>query len=84
MAGKPLSLTGGEFDILALLCAHPSEVLSPTEIYNQVWKMPDLDATHTVQVHISHLRRKLDTNCPEHKFIQTAWGKGYYFVPSPD
>ena len=73
-------LTSKEFDILALLCGAPEQAFSAEKIYRQVWKLPDLDATHTVQVHVASMRRKLETACPEHKFIQTAWGKGYLFV----
>ena len=78
-----LSFTGGEFDILAVLCAHPNQVLSPREIYTQAWKQPCINATHTVQVHMSHLRHKLEGVVPGHHFIQTVWGKGYLFTPVP-
>ena len=79
--GEELNLTGGEFDILALLVSHPNQVFSPESIYTSVWKMPGIAATHTIQVHVSHLRRKIEDACPDHKFIQTSWGKGYLFVP---
>ena len=41
-------LTSKEFDILALLCGAPEQAFSAEKIYRQVWKLPDLDATHTV------------------------------------
>ena len=75
---KLVRLTGAEFDILALLGSQPNCVLSPDEIYAEVWKRPSLDAAHIVQVHISHLRKKLGKN-----WIQTVWGKGYLFAPLP-
>ncbi len=78
---KPVSLTGNEFDILALLAGTPEQVFSADEIYRGVWKLPDLDSTHTVQVHVARMRRKLELAYPKHKFIQTAWGKGYLFIP---
>ena len=84
MGGQFLALTGGEFDILALLAGPPQKGVSLEEIYRQVRKMPSLEGTHTVQVHISHLRRKLEAAYNGHKYIQTSWGKGYYFAPPPE
>lgn len=81
LSGNTVALTGNEFDILVLLANAPSQVFSTEEIYQGVWKMPDLDATHTVQVHVARMRRKLEEASPTHKFIQTVWGRGYLFVP---
>ena len=81
---RVIRFTGGEFDILAVLASHPNQVYSPKEVYAEVWKQPCLDATHTVQVHMSHLRRKLEDVAPGHSFIQTVWGKGYLFAPLPE
>ena len=81
--GEPVPLTAVEFDIMALLAAHPGEPISPNEIYNQVWKLPDINSVNTVHSHISRLRVKLDRLSPEHRLIQTEWGRGYVFVPQP-
>ncbi len=81
--GRLVSLTGNEFDILLLLATSDREPFSPERIYQQVWKMAYLDSVQTVRVCMARLRQKLDTACPEHRFIQTAWGKGYLFVPAP-
>ena len=78
-----INLTGVEFDILILLASNPGKLYMPDVIYKEVWKMPDLNATHTVQTHIARLRRKLDKLSPDHHFIQTQWGKGYLFVTPP-
>lgn len=80
--GRPLSLTGNEFDILVLLARSPEQAFSPEEIYRAVWNMPDLDSAHTVQVHVARMRRKLDTASPGHRFIGTSWGRGYLFSPA--
>ena len=76
-----ISLTSVEFDILTFLCSNTGQPFMPDAIYKEVWKMPDLNSTHTVQTHIARLRRKLDKYSPNHHLIQTLWGKGYIFVP---
>ena len=80
--GENVALTSVEFKILVLLCESPGKPFSPAEIYSEVWKMPDINATHTVHSHIGRMRKKLDSVYPEHQLIQTEWGKGYVFVPT--
>lgn len=77
-----IQLSGFEFDILALMASRPDYVFSLSEIYQTVWKQRDLNQVQTVQVHISHMRRKLEATCPDHFFLQTVWGKGYKFTPT--
>ena len=76
-------LTMSEFDILVLLAQTSEHVYTISEIYQRVWKMPDMNSTHTVQVHIANLRKKLEEAWADHMFIQTVWGKGYKFVEPP-
>ena len=45
-------LTAYEFDILLLLARSPGHVFSPDSIYREIWKLPDLDNTQTVKVHV--------------------------------
>ncbi|MEG0736045.1 MAG: response regulator transcription factor [Longicatena sp.] len=71
--------TSFEFDILVLLIKNPKRVFTIGQIYQLIWRMPDIENAQTVQVHIAHLRKKLDKSFPEHHFIQTVWGKGYMF-----
>lgn len=77
--GRRITLTVSEFDILVLLAGSVQRIYTISEIYQTVWKMPDMDSAHTVQVHIANLRKKLDLAYPDHHFIQTVWGKGYKF-----
>ena len=74
-----ITTTSFEFDILVLLIQNPHRVFSIGQIYQLVWHMPDIENAQTVQVHIAHLRKKLDEAFPSHHFIQTVWGKGYMF-----
>ena len=76
-----LHITYSEYEILLVLAEHRGIVYSIQELYQNIWKMQDMDNVQTVQVHIAHLRKKLDQACPRHHFIETVWGKGYCFVP---
>lgn len=79
-----IPLTDAEFNILYFLAAHEHLVFSQYEIFDQIWKEPIVNSAHTVQVHISSTRKKLNTICPDHEYIQTVWGKGYQFVGIKD
>lgn len=75
--GELLSLTPTEYEILKLLLQHPGEVLSPRDIYRNVWKEAPLGAEGTVAVHIRHLREKIEINPSEPRYIKVVWGQGY-------
>lgn len=79
--GRELFLTSAEFDILWQLSEHPEQVFSPEEIFHMIWSEEPWDGGRTVQMHMSRLRRKLETAWEEHHFIETVWGQGYRFVP---
>lgn len=76
----PVPLTAYEFDILFLLASAPKRIFSPKEIYQEVWKLPDLESTQTVKVHVARMRHKLEEICPGRNFIGTAWKQGYNFL----
>lgn len=70
---EQIKLTKIEFDILYLLAKNPNKVFSSDEIFENVWKEKNFDATNNVMVHIKRLRNKLK----EDKIITTVWGVGY-------
>ena len=53
-------------------------MLSPEKIFNDVWKVQYGDIT-AVAVYIQRLRKKLEANPSDAKFIKTEFGKGYIF-----
>lgn len=75
-AGKRLELTAQEFSLLHVLLRHRGEVLSRTELTEQMWGMNfDLDS-NVVEVAVSRLRTKLDDPFPD-KLLHTVRGMGY-------
>ena len=74
--GKDVPLTAREFDILALLMAHPKKVYTREQIYRQVWGEEYMGDDNTVNVHVSNLRAKL-AKASEKEYIKTVWGIGF-------
>lgn len=81
MDGLEIPMTSLEFDVLALMASKPRVIFSVSEIYREVWGVDMLEQGQTVQVHLSHMRRKLEKAFPRHCFIETVWGEGYQFIP---
>ena len=73
-----LKLTKMEGKLLVYLMRHAGQVLSSSEIYENVWHEHFYYANHnTVMVHIRNIRRKLGDNPQNSHTIRTVWGKGY-------
>jgi two-component system response regulator ResD len=80
-AGRPLTLTAREFDLLWFLASNPRRVFSRSHLMDRVWgHAPALD-TGTVTVHIRRLREKLESDPAKPRHLQTVWGVGYRFDP---
>jgi two-component system copper resistance phosphate regulon response regulator CusR len=75
--GHVLDLTAKEQALLLLFLRHPSQVLSRTRIYDQVWGERYEGLSNTLEVHIMELRRKLEAHGP--RLIHTRRGRGYVF-----
>ena len=73
VSDEEVSLTKKEYGILAYLCVHRGEAVSPTVLIEHIWESDAEDVFNSFKVHLSKLRKKL----PEH-FIQNARGRGYY------
>ncbi len=74
-AGRPIPLTGKEFDLLEFLMSHPRQVFRREALLDRVWGYDFAGDTNLVDVHIGHLRDKLDDRPP--RLIQTVRGVGY-------
>lgn len=74
---QPLALTPKEFDLLALLAAHPGRAFSREILLDRIWGPEFEGDTRTVDSHVKNLREKLG---PAAAMIVTVWGIGYRFV----
>jgi len=74
--GVSISLTPKEYAILEVLMRHPGEAVSRTALAERVWEAEPATLTNLLDVHVSHLRRKIDVeNQPP--LLHTIRGGGY-------
>lgn len=74
--GQPIELTTREYELLLLLMRHPRHVLTRTQILEQVWGYTAELETNVLEVHMGHLRQKLEASGGA-RVIQTIRGVGY-------
>ncbi|MFV0132107.1 response regulator transcription factor [Streptomyces sp. HMX87] len=82
LAGRELSLTRREFDLLAYLAANADQVISRRRILAEVWQQSYLE-DQTVDVHLSALRRKMGEKARQPRYLHTVRGIGIKLVGSP-
>jgi DNA-binding response OmpR family regulator len=80
VAGRPVTLTSREFDLLVHLMAHPGRAFSRKELMNEVWGW-EFGDTSTVTVHVRRLREKLEADPGSPALLVTVWGLGYRWQP---
>jgi two-component system, OmpR family, alkaline phosphatase synthesis response regulator PhoP len=80
--GRPVPLTPTEFRLLRFLVTHPNRPFSREELLEAVWGYDrEVLDDRTVDVHIRHLREKLEENPSAPRWIVTVRGVGYKFQP---
>lgn len=77
----PLSLTSGEFAVLKALVTHPRTPLSRDKLMNLARGRDYSALERSIDVQVSRLRRMLEEDPANPRYIQTVWGLGYVFVP---
>jgi DNA-binding response OmpR family regulator len=77
--GVSVWLTLKEFDLLELLMRNNGKVYNRETLLNTVWGYEYPGDIRTVDVHIRHLREKIEKDPAEPAHIMTRWGVGYYF-----
>jgi DNA-binding response OmpR family regulator len=76
---EPVRLTYVEFEILAALARAPGRVLSRETLLEHVWGDSDYRDQRTVDVHIRHLREKIERESRSPEYLLTVRGVGYRF-----
>jgi DNA-binding response OmpR family regulator len=75
--GQPISLTPKEYDLLQLFAGHPKYVFSYDQLLEKFWE--GIGDKHTVRVHLSRLREKIEADPNDPQLIVNVWGIGYRF-----
>lgn len=81
ISGKPVDLTPKEFELLCFFLNHRDEVLSREAIRRQLWKGSQIYSwSRVIDVHVQHLRQKLEKDPSNPVHLITVPGAGYRFV----
>ncbi|MFY8352189.1 response regulator transcription factor [Pseudoalteromonas sp. SSM20] len=79
-AGQPLEFAAPEYDLLLLLIAHRGEVISRDFIFKSLWGMDYDGQNRQVDIYISSIRSKLESDPNQPSLIKTVRSKGYLFT----
>lgn len=77
--GQEIEMSLKEFEVLRLLAENPGRVFSRDVLLEQIWGYEYVGETRTVDVHIRHIRKKIEEDDSNPVFIKTVRGYGYKF-----
>jgi DNA-binding response OmpR family regulator len=84
LAGKEITLTPTEYAIIAYLAQNMGRIVTQDLLLEHVWGMEYLGESHMLQVNINRLRRKIETDPSQPRYILTKVGVGYSLASLPD
>ena len=77
--GEKVELTPKEYELLVYFTQRQGRIISRDQLLNQIWNFDYVGETRIVDVHISHLREKIEEDTKSPKYIKTVRGFGYKF-----
>ncbi|MCW6003165.1 response regulator transcription factor [Micromonospora sp. CPCC 205371] len=80
--GRPIVLTAKEFGILEVLAAEPGRVFTRAQIIDRAFGFDHYVLERTVDAHVMNLRRKIEADAAEPRYVQTVYGRGYRLAES--
>jgi two-component system alkaline phosphatase synthesis response regulator PhoP len=78
--GDPVELTAKEFDELSLLASHPGRVYGREQIMRHLWNGEFFGEARAADVHVQHVRKKIEPDPKNPRYVQTVRGAGYKFA----
>ncbi|HBH35812.1 MAG TPA: two-component system response regulator OmpR, partial [Gammaproteobacteria bacterium] len=79
--GEELRLTSGEIELLIVLAQHPNRVLTRDQLMDLLNSGSRDPFDRSIDVRITRLRSKIESDPAAPRYIRTVWGKGYRFTP---
>lgn len=79
--GNEVPCPAKEFELLLFLAAHPNQVFTAGQLYEQIWGFDSMGDEKTVAIHIMRLRKKIEQDAKQPSLIVTLRGIGYKLVP---
>ena len=80
-AGERISLRSSEYAILKVFATHPMTVLTRAQLLEKLHGNSEPHRNRSLDVAIWRLRRLIEIDPSEPRYVQTVWGRGYVFVP---
>ena len=80
--GEKIDLTLKEFELLQILIKNKGKILKRETLLDKIWGYEYIGETRTVDVHIRYLRKKIEEDDKNPRFIETIRGVGYRFNPA--
>jgi DNA-binding response OmpR family regulator len=77
--GQPVQLTYVEFELLRILASHPGRVFTRQALLEELWGGSEYREPRTIDVHVRHLREKLERDPKQPELIFTVRSVGYRF-----
>jgi two-component system alkaline phosphatase synthesis response regulator PhoP len=81
--GNPVDLTAVEFELLFTLARRPLHVFTREKLLELAWKDPSYSIPKVVDVHVGHIRKKLEDDPNHPTLLVTVRGTGYRFEDTP-
>jgi two-component system, OmpR family, alkaline phosphatase synthesis response regulator PhoP len=78
--GREVELTAKEFDVLAFLATSPGRVYSREQIMRHLWNGEFYGEARAADVHVQHLRKKIESDPQRPQYLLTVRGAGYKFA----
>jgi DNA-binding response OmpR family regulator len=75
--GEVAPITHKEYELLRLFVSNPGKTLTKESIYKLIWRHAEMYSENVINVHIRHLRKKIEKNPSFPEIITTVWGFGY-------
>ncbi|MFY1670007.1 response regulator transcription factor [Plantactinospora sp. WMMB334] len=82
IGGRPITLTAKEFGILEVLAAEPGRAFTRAQIIDRAFGFDHYVLERTVDAHVMNLRRKIEVDPAEPRYLQTVFGRGYRLAES--
>ena len=80
LAGRPIDLTATEFQLLATLAAQPGRIFTRSQLLDAVHGVAFESYERAIDTHVKNIRRKLEPDPREPRYVLTVYGVGYRFA----
>lgn len=75
--GATLPITNKEFELIHLFLSNPEHTLKKEDLFQELWKTNEYYSENVINVHMRHIRKKIELNPEQPTVIETVWGFGY-------